>query len=132
MSYLPQLREEVGKIVRNPKAIIICIIVVLIVATCGWLLFQHYDNIERSESHDVIQTVRDVTNLNTDAQRELDAARRANQEAERANSNAQRAADDVSESNAELSELNRSDAASIDAAERAFRDVDAANKCTEP
>lgn len=133
MSYLPQLREEVDRFARNPKAIIICIIVVLVCAcTGGWLLCQHYDQLERANSDDVTQTVRDTEKLNQDAQRELDAARRANQAAERANQDAQRAADDISDSNAKLSELNRSDAAAIDAAVRVFSDIDAANQRTKP
>ena len=133
MSYLPQFREGVDRIVKSPKAITICIIVVIIAAcTGGWLLCRYYDNVERTDGHDVTQTVRDVTDLNTDAQRELDAARRANQAAERANRNAQRSADNLSGSNATLSGLNQSDAAAIDAAERVFRVVDESNQCAKP
>jgi hypothetical protein len=127
VSYLP-LKEEVDRFVKSPKAIIICIIVVLIAATGGWLLFQHYDNIERADSHDVTQTVRDTEELNRDAQTKLEDARAANQAAERANQNAQRAADSLADSNAKLSKLNESDAAAVDAAESVFRDVDAANQ----
>ncbi|MBS6104703.1 hypothetical protein [Megasphaera sp.] len=132
MSYLPQLREEVDRFVKSPQAIIICIIVVLIVATGGWLLCRYYDDVERAKSDNVTQTVRYTEKLNRDAQGKLKEARDDIDAAERANSNAQRAADDVSESNEELSELNRSDAAAINAAEQVFSCINAANKCAEP
>lgn len=129
MSYLPQLKEEVEKIAKNPKSIVVCIILCFAVAAAGgWLVCRHYDRIERANSHDVTQTVRDIENLNRDAQSKLDEARTANQRAEQANQRAQRAADSLADSNAKLSELNGSDAAAVKAAEGVFRDVDAANQ----
>ena len=127
--YLPQLKEEVDKIAGNKKILIIIAVLLITVAGAGgWLLCRHYDAIERTNSNDVITTVRNTQDLNRDAQAELDRAREANQSAESANQNAQRAADNISNANTELSELNRSDTDAIDAAERVFRDVDRSNQ----
>lgn len=131
--YLPQMKEEVEKFAKSKTAIVICCIFFLVVAAAGgWLVCRHYDNIERADSDNVTQTVRDIENINRDAQTKLDEARTANQRAERANQNAQRAADSLADSNTKLSELNGSDAAAVNAAESVFRDVDAANQWTEP
>ena len=127
--YLPHLKEEVDKIAKNPKVLIVLVLLLAFLAGAGgWLVCRHYDNIERADSHDVTQTVRDTEELNRDAQTKLEDARAANQAAERANQNAQRAADSLADSNAKLSKLNGSDAAAVDAAESVFRDVDAANQ----
>ena len=127
--YLPHLKEEVDKIAKNPKIIAICIILCVLVAVAGgWLLCRHYENIERADSHDVVNTVRDIKDVNRDAQKELNRAREANQSAESANQDAQRAADDITDTNTELSKLNQSDTDAINAAERVFRDVDRANQ----
>lgn len=127
--YLPQLKEEVGKLAKNNKVIVIAgIIVCIIVFASGWLLCRHYDGIERSDSNDARATVRNAQEINRDAQTELNRARETNQSAESANQNAQRAADDITDTNTELSELNRSDTDAIDAAERVFRDVDSSNQ----
>lgn len=128
MSYLPS-KEEVEIFVKKNKTGIITIMLCGIFAVAGgWLLCRHYDNIERTDSHDVVNTVRDITDINRDAQNKLEDARNANQRAEQANQNAQRAADSLADSNAKLSELNGSDAEAIDAAESVFRNVDAANQ----
>lgn len=127
--YLPQIKEEVEKFAKSKTAIVICCVLCLAVAaTGGWLVCRHYDNIERADSHDVTQTVRDTEDLNRDAQTKLEDARAANQAAERANQNAQRAADSLADSNAKLSGLDESDQRAIDDAEQVFRDVDAANQ----
>lgn len=129
MSYLPQLKEEVGTLAKNQKVrIAVAIILVCFVFAGGWLLCRHYDAIERTNSNDVITTVRNTQDLNRDAQAELDRAREANQSAKSANQNAQRAADDITDTNTELSGLNRSDTDAIDAAERVFSDVERANQ----
>ena len=129
MSYLPQLKEEVGILAKNPKVrIAVAVILVCFVFAGGWLLCQRYNDIERANSNDVITTVRNAQELNRDAQTELDRAREANQSAKSANQNAQRAADDITDTNTELSELNRSDADALDAAERVFSDVERANQ----
>lgn len=127
--YLPQIKEEVDKIAGNKKIlIIIAVLLITVAGTGGWLLCRHYDAIERTNSNDVITTVRNTQDLNRDAQTELDRAREANQSAESANQNAQRAADDLTDSTTKLSDINRSDADAIDAAERVFRDVDRSNQ----
>ena len=129
MSYLLQLKEEVGKLAENKKVVALAIVIIVcLVFASGWLLCRHYDTIERTNSNDVITTVRNTQDLNRDAQAELDRAREANQSAESANQNAQRAADDLTGTNTELSELNRSDTDAIDAAERVFSDVERANQ----
>ena len=129
MSYLLQIKEEVDKIAGNKKILIIIAVLLITVAGAGgWLLCRHYDAIERTNSNDVITTVRNTQDLNRDAQAELDRAREANQSAKSANQNAQRAADDLTGTNTELSELNRSDTDAIDAAERVFSDVERANQ----
>lgn len=127
--YLPHLKEEVDKIAENPKVIIILVLLLtLLTGAGGWLLCRHYDDIERTNSDDVITTVRNAQELNRDAQEKLNRAREANQSAESANQNAQRAADDITDTNTELSKLNQSDTDAINAAERVFRDVDRANQ----
>lgn len=127
--YLPFPKEEVDKIAGNKKIIIILIVLLITVAGAGgWLLCRHYADIERTNSDDVITTVRNAQELNRDAQTELNRAREANQSAESANQNAQRAADDITDTNTELSKFNRSDADAIDAAERVFSDVERANQ----
>lgn len=126
--YLP-LKEEVDKIAENKKTLIILIVLLITVAGAGgWLLCQHYDNLERADRDNVRATIRNAQELNRDAQTELDRARTANQSAESANQNAQRAADDLADSTAKLSGLNRSDTDAIDAAERVFNDVERANQ----
>lgn len=131
--YLSSIKEEVEKFAKNPKTIAVCIVLCLAVACAGdWLLCRHYGRIERASGHDVTETVRDVKDLNRDAQGKLTKARDANQAAERANKNAQRAADSIADTNAELSSLNRSDATAVDAAEQIFRDVDAAGQGAKP
>ena len=127
------MKEEVEKFAKSKTAIVICSIFFLVVAAAGgWLVCRHYDNIERADSDNVTQTVRDIENINRDAQTKLDEARTANQRAERANQNAQRAADSFADSNTKLSELNGSDAAAVDAAESVFRDIDSASQCAKP
>lgn len=127
--YLPFLKEEVDKIAGNKKIIIILIVLLITVAGAGgWLLCRHYADIERADSHDVVNTVRDIKGVNRDAQTELNRARETNQSAESANQNAQRAADDITDTNTELSKLNQSDTDAINSAERVFRDVDRANQ----
>lgn len=130
--YLPHLKEEVDKIAGNKKTLIVSCVVLVFVFAFGWLLCRHYDNIERADSDNVTQTVRDIENINRDAQTKFDEARTANQRAERANQNAQRAADSLADSNTKLSELNGSDAAAVDAAESVFRDIDSASQCAKP
>lgn len=127
--YLPHLKEEVDKIAENPKITIILVVLLFILAGAGgWLLCQHYDNLERADSDNVRATVRNAQELNRDAQTELDRARTTNQNAADANQNAQRAADDLADSTTKLSDINRSDADAIDAAERVFNDVERANQ----
>lgn len=127
--YLPQIKEEVDKIAGNKKIlIIIAVLLITVAGTGGWLLCRHYDDIERTNSDDVITTVRNAQELNRDAQEKLNRAREANQSAESANQNAQRAADDITDTNTELSKLNQSDTDAINSAERVFRDVDRANQ----
>lgn len=127
--YLPHLKEEVDKIAENPKILIILVLLFILIAGAGgWLLCRHYADIDRTNSDDVITTVRNAQELNRDAQTELNRAREANQSAESANQNAQRAADDITDTNTELSKLNQSDTDAINAAERVFRDVDRANQ----
>lgn len=127
--YLPYLKEEVDKIAKNPKVLIILFLLFALLAGAGgWLLCRHYDNLERAERDNVRATVRNAQELNRDAQTELDRARTANQDAADANQNAQRAADNLADSTTKLSDLNRSDADAIDAAERVFSDVERANQ----
>ena len=127
--YLPHLKEEVDKIAKNQKVLIILVLLFALLAGAGgWLLCRHYDNLERADSDNVRATVRNAQELNRDAQKELDRARAANQDAADANKNAQRAADDLADSTTKLSDLNRSDADAIDAAERVFSDVERANQ----
>lgn len=126
--YLPHLKEEVDKIAKNPKVLIILVLLFILIAGAGgWLLCRHYDNLERADRDNVRTTVRNAQELNRDAQTELDRARTANQDAADANQNAQRAADDLADSTTKLSDLNQSDTDAIDAAERIFRDIDSAN-----
>lgn len=126
--YLPQ-KEEVDKIAKNPKVLIILVLLFILLAGAGgWLLCRHYDNLERADRDNVRATVRNAQELNRDAQTELDRARTANQDAADANQNAQRAADNLADSTTKLSDINRSDADAIDAAERVFSDVERANQ----
>ena len=127
--YLPHLKEEVDKIAKNPKVLIaLGLLFALLAGSGGWLLRQHYDNLERADRDNVRATVRNAQELNRGAQTELDRARTANQDAADANQSAQRAADDLADSAAKLSDLNRSDADAIDAAERVFSYVERANQ----
>lgn len=125
--YLP--KEEVDKIAKNPKVLIVLgLLFILLAGAGGWLLCRHYDNLERADRDNVRATIRNAQELNRDAQTELDRARTANQDAADANQNAQRAADDLADSTTKFSDLNRSDADAIDAAERVFSDVERANQ----
>lgn len=127
--YLPHLKEEVDKIAKNPKVLIILVLLFALLAGAGgWLLCRHYDNLERADSDNVRATVRNAQELNRDAQKELDRARDANQKATDANQRAAETADDIADTNSQLDELNQSDADAIDAAERVFSDVERANQ----
>lgn len=127
--YLPHLKEEVDKIAKNPKVLIILVLLFALLAGAGgWLLCRHYDNLERADSDNVRATVRNAQERNRNAQEELDRARTANQDAADANQNAQRAADDLADSTTKLSDINQSDADAIDAAERVFNDVERSNQ----
>lgn len=127
--YLPHLKEEVDKIAKNPKVLIILVLLFALLAGAGgWLLCRYYDKLERADRDNVRATIRNAQELNRDAQTELDRARTANQDATDANQNAQRAADDLADSTTKLSDINRSDADAIDAAERVFNDVERANQ----
>ena len=127
--YLPHLKEEVDKIAENPKVLIVLVLLLAFLAVAGgWLLCQHYDNLEQSDRDNVRTTIRNAQELNRDAQEELDRARTANQGAADANQNAQRAADALEDSTAKLSGLNQSDTDAIDAAERVFNDVERASQ----
>lgn len=127
--YLPQLKEEVDKIAKNPKVLIVLVLLLAFLACAGgWLLCQHYGNLERADRDNVHTTVRNAQELNRDAQEELDRARTANQDATDANQNAQRAADNLADSAGKLSDINQSDADAIDAAERVFSDVERSNQ----
>lgn len=129
MSYLPQLKEEVGILAKNPKVrIAVAVILVCLVFASGWLLRQHYNNLESSNSNNVRATVRNAQKLNEDSQRELDEAIKYNQRAASANQDAQRAADRISDSNDELSRLNAEDQNAIERAEQVFDNVDRANQ----
>ena len=47
--YLPHLKEEVDKIAKNPKVLIaLGLLFALLAGSGGWLLCQHYDNLERA------------------------------------------------------------------------------------
>lgn len=129
MSYLPQLKEEVGILAKNPKVrIAVAVILVCLVFASGWLLRQHYDKLEQFDRDNVRTTIRNSQKLNEDSQRELDEAIQASQRAESANQDAQRATDSISDSNDELSRLNAEDQNAIERAEQVFNDIDRANQ----
>ncbi len=75
MLYLPQLREEVDKIAKNPKAIAVCIVLCLAVACAGgWLLCRHYEHDAAADSHDTTVTIQSIADDNHTARDDIDAA----------------------------------------------------------
>ena len=59
--YLPQLKEEVGILAKNPKVrIAVAVILICLVFAGGWLLCQHYGNLERGDRDNVSTTIRNA------------------------------------------------------------------------
>ena len=55
--YLPFPKEEVDKIAKNKKTLIVSCVVLVFVFAFGWLLCRYYDSRAREDSADVARTV---------------------------------------------------------------------------
>ena len=75
MSYLPQLKEEVGTLAKNPKVrIAIAVILVCLVFASGWLLCRYYDRTAAADGADVTRTVQSVKDDNQRARDSIGTA----------------------------------------------------------
>ena len=72
--YLPQLKEEVDKIVENKKTLIVSCVVLVLVFAFGWLLCRYYDSRAREDSADVTRTVQSVKDDNQRARENIGTA----------------------------------------------------------
>lgn len=72
--YLPFPKEEVDKIAKNKKTLIVSCVVLVFVFAFGWLLCRYYDSRAREDSTNVVRTVQSVKDDNQRARENIDTA----------------------------------------------------------
>lgn len=136
MSYLPQLKEEVGTLAKNPKVRIslACILVCLVFAS-GWLLCRYYDRTAAADGADVTRTVQSVKDDNQRARDSIGTAseqiRQAGQQLDNVTDSIDAGQRTVDENKAIIDDsrqLIESSKRSLETAESILRDIDRANQ----
>ena len=134
MSYLPQLKEEVDTLAKNPKVrIAVAFILVCLVFDSGWLLCRHYDRTAAADGADVTrQSVKD------DNQRARDSIGTAAEQIRQAGQQLDSLAESIDASERTVDEnkaviddsrqLIESSKRSLETAESILRDIDRANQ----
>lgn len=136
MSYLPQLKEEVGILAKNPKVrIAIAVILVCLVFASGWLLCRHYGRTAAADGADVTRTVQSVKD---DNQRARDSIGTASEQIRQAGQQLDSVADSIDAGQRTVDEnkaiiddsrqLIESSKRSLETAESILRDIDRANQ----
>ena len=136
MSYLPQLKEEVGILAKNPKVrIAVAVILVCFVFAGGWLLCRHYDRTAAADGADVIRTVQSVKDDNQRARDSIGTAaeqiRQAGQQLDSVADSIDAGKRTVDENKAVIDDsrqLIESSKRSLETAESILRDIDRANQ----
>ena len=136
MSYLPQLKEEVGTLAKNPKVrIAIAVILVCLVFASGWLLCRYYDHTAAADGADVTRTVQSVKDDNQRARDSIGTAseqiRQAGQQLDNVTDSIDAGQRTVDENKAIIDDsrqLIESSKRSLETAESILRDIDRANQ----
>ncbi len=136
MSYLPQLKEEVGTLAKNPNVrIAVAVILVCLVFASGWLLCRHYDRTAAADGADVTRTVQSVKDDNQRARDSIGTAteqiRQAGQQLDNVTDSIDAGQRTVDENKAIIDDsrqLIESSQRSLETAESILRDVDRANQ----
>ena len=136
MSYLPQLKEEVGTLAKNPKVrIAIAVILVCLVFASGWLLCRYYDHTAAADGADVARTVQSVKDDNQRARDSIGTAseqiRQAGQQLDNVTDSIDAGQRTVDENKAIIDDsrqLIESSKRSLETAESILRDIDRANQ----
>ena len=133
--YLPQLKEEVDKIAKNKKTLIVFCIVLIFVFAFGWLLCRYYDSRAREDSTNVVRTVQSVKDDNQtarknigDAARQIEQARQQLDDAATAIDAGQRTVDDNKAVIDDSRQLIESSQRNLEQAESILSDIDRANQ----
>lgn len=135
MSYLPQLKEEVGTLAKNPKVrIALAVILVCLVFASGWLLCRYYDR-AAADGADVTRTVQSVKDDNQRARDSIGTAaeqiRQAGQQLDSVADSIDAGKRTVDENKAVIDDsrqLIESSKRSLETAESILRDIDRANQ----
>ena len=136
MSYLPQLKEEVGTLAKNPKVrIAVAVILVCLVFAGGWLLCRKYDRTTAADGADVTRTVQSVKDDNQRARDSIGTAaeqiRQAGQQLDSVADSIDAGKRTVDENKAVIDDsrqLIESSKRSLETAESILRDIDRANQ----
>lgn len=133
--YLPQLKEEVDKIAKNKKTLIVSCVVLVFVFAFGWLLCRYYDSRTREDSADVTRTVQSVKDDNQRARENVSTAteqiRQAGQQLDSLTNSidaSKRTVDDNKTVIDDSRQLIESSQRSLEQAESILSDIDRANQ----
>lgn len=134
--YLPQLKEEVGTLAKNPKVrIAVAVILVCLVFAGGWLLCRKYDCTAAADGADVTRTVQSVKDDNQRARDSIGTAaeqiRQAGQQLDSVADSIDAGKRTVDENKAVIDDsrqLIESSKRSLETAESILRDIDRANQ----
>lgn len=137
--YLPQLKEEVDKIAKNPKVLIVLgLLFILLAGAGGWLLCRHYDSRAREDSADVTRTVQSVKDDNQRARENVSTAteqiRQAGQQLDSLAESidaSERTVDDNKAVIDDSRQLIESSQRSLEQAESILSDIDRANQLND-
>lgn len=136
--YLPQ-KEEVDKIAKNPKVLIILVLLFALLAGAGgWLLCRYYDSRAREDSADVTRTVQSVEDDNQRARENVSTAteqiRQAGQQLDSLAESidaSERTVDDNKAVIDDSRQLIESSQRSLEQAESILSDIDRANQLND-
>ena len=136
MSYLPQLKGEVGTLAKKPKVRIAdAVILVCLVFASGWLLCRYYDRTAAADGADVTRTVQSVKDDNQRARDSIGTAteqiRQAGQQLDNVTDSIDAGQRTVDENKAIIDDsrqLIESSKRSLETAESILRDIDRANQ----
>lgn len=133
--YLPFPKEEVDKIAKNKKTLIVFCIVLIFVFAFGWLLCRYYDSCAREDSANVVRTVQSVKDDNQRARENIGAAteqiRQAGQQLDSLTNSidaSKRTVDDNKTVIDDSRQLIESSQRSLEQAESILSDIDRANQ----
>lgn len=133
--YLPFPKEEVDKIAKNKKTLIVSCVVLVFVFAFGWLLCRYYDSRAREDSADVVRAVQSVKDDNQRARKNIGTAteqiRQAGQQLDSLADSidaSQRTVDDNKAVIDDSRQLIESSQRNLEQAESILSDIDRANQ----